>query len=280
MNEALLANVMVNLRISSYTKVSKTWGEKDTKPEFNRFYYICDGEGFVEIEGKRYFPKTGDLIFLPADKTVSFGTLCNNTYLKYWCHFDAKIGDNNLFDYLELPYIIPVQDYTHIIRLFKSILSYYGQEDLPSLLTIKALLLELIALYIKEGNKHCSPTTPILCFNEKISYILHYIEKNLSKPLSIKLLAEELSFHPNHFIRFFKTSLGISPMKYILRQRMKQAEFLLLSSYSSISEIGLRVGYSNVYHFSKAFKQYVGYSPSDYRLHFNNAEVHDTMCSE
>lgn len=272
MNEALLANVKVNLRIMSYTKVSQTWREKDTKPEFNRFYYICDGEGFVEIEGKRYFPKAGDLILLPADKNIAFGTISTNTYLKYWCHFDAKIGNSHLFDFIKLPYVISIEDYSHMIRLFKTLLSYYGREDLSSMLMVKSLLLKLISIYIQEGNKCTNPSNPILCFNEKISYILHYIQKNLSKPLNNQLLAEELNFHPNHFIRFFKTSLGISPMKYILRLRMKEAEFLLISSYLSISEIGERVGYTNIYHFSKAFKQYMGYSPSEYRQHFQDAD--------
>lgn len=273
MNESLLADVKVNLRIMSYTKVSPTWGEVISKQEFNRFYYICDGEGFVEIDGKKYFPTAGNLILLPAGKKVSFGTINDNTYLKYWCHFDAKIGDSNLFDYIQLPYVVTVQDYHHVIKLYKKLLGYYGHEDLPALLMIKSLLIELIALYIREGNKDSDCDVPTLCFNEKISFILHYIEKNISKPLSNQILAEKLNFHPSHFIRFFKASLGISPMKYILRLRMKQAEFLLLSSYLSISEIGERVGYANVYHFSKAFKQYVGYSPSEYRQHFNNTDL-------
>ncbi|WP_113672241.1 helix-turn-helix domain-containing protein [Vallitalea guaymasensis] len=273
MNESLLADVKVNLRIMSYTKVSPTWGEVISKQEFNRFYFICDGEGFVEIDGKKYFPTGGDLILLPAGKKVSFGTINDNTYLKYWCHFDAKIGDSNLFDYVQLPYVVAVQDYHHVIKLYKKLLGYYDHADLPALFMIKSLLIELIALYIREANKDSDCDVPTLCFNEKISFILHYIEKNISRPLSNQILAEKLNFHPGHFIRFFKASLGISPMKYILRLRMKQAEFLLLSSYLSISEIGERVGYANVYHFSKAFKQYVGYSPSEYRQHFNNTDL-------
>lgn len=268
MNESLLANVKVDLRITSYTKIWEGWGETDVTPEFNRFYYICDGEGIVIVDGVEYSPKAGDLMLLPAHKTISYGTINTNTYLKYWCHFDAKIGNTNLFDYIQLPYMVTIDDYTSIIHLFKSLISYSNHTDLASLLTIKASLLELIALYVKEGNKHNKTTTPVLHFDEKISYILYYIQKHLSNPLSVQLLAEKLNFHPNHFIRFFKHALGISPMKYICRQRVKQAEFLLLSSYLSISEVGERVGYPNVYHFSKAFKQYVGYSPSEYRQQF------------
>jgi len=270
MNEDLLATAQVNLRIMGYTKVRQTWGEIQSKPEFNRLYFICDGEGYVEIESQKNYGTIGQFILLPAGKIQSFGTINENTYLKYWCHFDAKVGNNNLFDLIALPYVVSVKEYVQVTELFKKLLSYHHHEDLSSLFMIKSILFELLSLYISNAtlsNKE-NYFKPVNQYNEKISDILYYIEKNLSRPLNNETLANVLHFHPNHFIRFFKASVGVSPMRYINKLRMEKAKKMLVTSYMSVTEIGEKVSYSNVFHFSKAFKQYMGYSPSEYRQHY------------
>ncbi|WP_170311543.1 AraC family transcriptional regulator [Vallitalea okinawensis] len=270
MNEKLLSTTNVNIRVMAYTKVKITWKEENIQPEFNRLYFICDGEGVIEVEGKKYYPKPGDIAILPAGKQQSFGTLNENTYLKYWCHFDAKVGKQNLFDLISLPYVVPVKEYSHTSDRFKTMLSYHHKEDITSLLMAKSILLELLALYFKNArsmNNYPHPV-PIVKYDEQISLILYFIEKNLHTHLNNEQLAEQLHFHPNHFIRFFKNAVGISPMKYINQRRMEKAKHMLSSSFMSITEIGQKVSYSNVFHFSKAFKQYMGYSPSEYRQHY------------
>lgn len=278
MDEKLLATTNVNLRVMGYTKVNSTWKEENIKPEFNRLYFICDGEGVIEIEGVKYYPKPGQIAIMPAGKQQSFGTISENRYLKYWCHFDAKVGKQNLFDLVSLPYVVPVNEYVHISDRFKKMLSYHHQEDITSLLLTKSILLELIALYMKNArsmNDYIHPTT-IVKYDEQISLILYFIEKNLHTHLNNEQLAEQLHFHPNHFIRYFKNAVGITPMKYINQRRMEKAKNMLISSFMSITEIGQRVSYNNVFHFSKAFKQYMGYSPSEYRQHYMELKVHET----
>ncbi len=58
--------------------------------------------------------------------------------------------------------------------------------------------------------------------------------------------------------------MGISPINYIQQLRIKKAKEMLKSDYSKISLIAETVGYSNIYHFSKTFKQITGYSPTEY----------------
>jgi len=45
---------------------------------------------------------------------------------------------------------------------------------------------------------------------------------------------------------------------------------MLNSDYGSISDIAQSLGYLNIYDFSRAFKKYVGISPSKYEKHLNN----------
>lgn len=56
----------------------------------------------------------------------------------------------------------------------------------------------------------------------------------------------------------------MTPMQYREAVRMHWAKQLLGSELFSISEIAARLGYYDIYHFSKKFKLHTGYSPRQY----------------
>ena len=54
-------------------------------------------------------------------------------------------------------------------------------------------------------------------------------------------------------------------MDYVLRKRMDSAKDLLDNSQMPITSIGYEVGFKDPSYFARAFKQYSGCTPSDYR---------------
>ena len=67
-----------------------------------------------------------------------------------------------------------------------------------------------------------------------------------------------------YFRKCFEETYGISPIRYLHDYRMQKAKQILASDYGSIGQVAEDVGYSNLYHFSKMFRQYTGLSPSQY----------------
>ena len=57
----------------------------------------------------------------------------------------------------------------------------------------------------------------------------------------------------------------LSPIKYITKKRISYACDLLVSNKHSVSDIASMAGYSDVYYFSRVFKENTGMSPSDYK---------------
>lgn len=101
--------------------------------------------------------------------------------------------------------------------------------------------------------------------NKVIDEVLLYIHSNYSKEISVGDLAEQNYMNSSNFSRLFKNSVGISIIDYLKKIRINKAKDLLESSYKSISEIALEVGYKSENLFYKDFKRIENITPSKYR---------------
>lgn len=99
---------------------------------------------------------------------------------------------------------------------------------------------------------------------EKILPAIEYIAENYSKHISNDELASSLGISTVHFGKMFKEIIGMSPGNFIMMTKMKKAEEMLKSDYSSITDIAYSLGYNNVYEFSRGFKNFTGKSPLKY----------------
>lgn len=105
-----------------------------------------------------------------------------------------------------------------------------------------------------------------------INEILAYISENCTNPeLTNEDIAGKFGFHPRHINRLISQKTGYSMHKYLIVKRIQKAGELLIQSKVPISDIAIQVGFNNVYHFSRYFKQVMGLSPVKYRQH-NNIE--------
>lgn len=101
--------------------------------------------------------------------------------------------------------------------------------------------------------------------NKVIDEVLLYIHSNFSKEISVGDLAEQNYMNSSNFSRLFKNSVGVSIIDYLRKIRINKAKDLLDSSYKSISEIALEVGYKSENLFYKDFKRIENITPSKYR---------------
>jgi AraC family transcriptional regulator len=63
----------------------------------------------------------------------------------------------------------------------------------------------------------------------------------------------------------FKHTLGLSPHRYVLRERIDEAQRLLAAGRMSISEVAFSLGFSDQSHFSQAFRKATGTTPKRYQ---------------
>ncbi|HEX2951574.1 MAG TPA: helix-turn-helix transcriptional regulator [Armatimonadota bacterium] len=70
-----------------------------------------------------------------------------------------------------------------------------------------------------------------------------------------------------YFRKLFREQYGLSPKQYLQQIRMEKAEELLQSNLFSVTVIAEKTGFSSVYHFCRAFKNYTGFTPLEYQKH-------------
>ena len=100
---------------------------------------------------------------------------------------------------------------------------------------------------------------------EAVARLRAEIRQNPARPWRVHELAKRFHCTADHFGRLFQKYVGVSPGEFILRTRLNTAQSLLRSSSYSISRIADLLGYSDVYAFSRQFKQKTGATPTSYR---------------
>lgn len=96
--------------------------------------------------------------------------------------------------------------------------------------------------------------------------ITNYIETHgFDGNLSLTTMADHFSLTPQYLSAFFKKHGGINITDYIAKVRIRESKRLLADRKLTISQIALKIGYSNDVGFIRFFKKYEGITPGKYR---------------
>ena len=122
-------------------------------------------------------------------------------------------------------------------------------DDVISQLQIKAGLLQLIGILMNAGLMCQSSRTE----SQKITAIktvLSYIADHYHEKLYVQDLASQVNMNDQYFCRFFKRSIGKTPIDYINDYRLNKVIRLLETGDAPVTEICLECGFNNMGIFS------------------------------
>lgn len=95
--------------------------------------------------------------------------------------------------------------------------------------------------------------------------IREHIEKGLAEKIGVCELAALVGLSESHFSRAFKQSVGQSPHRYLLMQRIAAAAALIEKTDRQLTEIALDAGFSDQCHFTRMFVRETGETPLAFR---------------
>lgn len=98
-----------------------------------------------------------------------------------------------------------------------------------------------------------------------VDAVIEYIGVNYHREITNSALGERFGYHPNYLNQLFLQYTGKPLHRYLQDLRVRKAIVLLQESALTVSEVANAVGFRDVPHFSRSFKEKTGYSPTDFR---------------
>jgi AraC-like DNA-binding protein len=93
---------------------------------------------------------------------------------------------------------------------------------------------------------------------------LAYVRNNLSQPLTVADMAEQVSLSPSAFAHLFREVTGRTPYQFLKDVRLDRARDLLVDGHMPVTLVSKEVGYSSASHFIREFRRRFGYTPRAY----------------
>lgn len=99
-----------------------------------------------------------------------------------------------------------------------------------------------------------------------VTKIAQYIQNNITKDLSLAIVADKFGISPSYLSKIFKENLNINFSTFLTCKKFEAAAQLLITDKElSIKEIAERLGYQDISYFNQQFKKRFGMSPLQYR---------------
>ena len=231
--------------------------------EFHIFAQIKQGQIQLRYRERNYMLAEGDTILIPAGEIHSYST-AENAFSIVWFHYIDTIEALNASGHLLLPELETILVSKHQLKgfaepLFESIQQAIKPEKYQLWLND---LVAAVSDLDKEKN--------LLKDTDMYSLIgaKQYIQDHLDQPFCLEAIAQRFNISKWQLSRQFKPIFGVTLFQHIHASRMVLAKDLL-SQNKPITEVALRLSYSDQSHFTRFFKRFVGISPRKWVLLVN-----------
>ncbi|TWH56864.1 AraC family transcriptional regulator [Desulfitobacterium sp. LBE] len=96
----------------------------------------------------------------------------------------------------------------------------------------------------------------------ELNHVIDYIEEHLTEELSLEIISEYAGVSDYHFRKIFFYLSGLTLSEYIKNRKLSEANKDLLQG-ETVTEVAFKYGYQSMDGFTRAFKKWSGFVPSD-----------------
>lgn len=174
----------------------------------------------------------------------------------------------------DMGFIEAVQSFSRMVQYFhkhgtndKSIESSkkYSLRGLAQHMYIRAEMLHLFATMESMGLIRDKSPLEEERKTELLKNCILFMEEHYRERLYIHDLSSLCQLNEQYFTRFFGNHVGIPPLEYLNRYRVKMATELMVNTEDKIIDIAKNTGFHNQGNFIKTFKTIMGETPNQYR---------------
>lgn len=231
----------------------------------------------VVINKTTYHLNVGDIIIIPPGDLHELYAPPTGSRIIF--QFDFSIignlkGFSSTFPILLHPRLITLENspelYETLKQLLLSIKDEYVENDSLCEASIYSKTIQMFVLiarrYMNAGSLF--PDLKVSKqkeYYEKFTLIFDYINTNLSDDITLDKIADIAGFSKFHFSRIFKQFTNLSFYDYLIQQRVKTAENMLLNPNMTITEVAMHSGFSSMSTFNRVFKSVKECTPTEFK---------------
>jgi AraC family transcriptional regulator of arabinose operon len=255
---SLRAEVLVAVRVS----LDSTWapGGPYNNP-FARLYWEISGAGFVRHHGREYRLRPGRLYLIPANTPSWYH--CPRRMVKDYVHFTSDVlGRADWLERLGCRFEVAPDEPKHIQAVMTRLIRVFASDSPGRSLEMDGLLRQLLTPFLATIDPNRRDE---LRQQARFDPVLAHIESHLAEKLTLEELAGLVHLQPTYFSNLFCDIMGLPPMQYVRRRRVEQAQAMLWFETAPIKDVAQKLGFADVFHFSRAFSQITGLGPAAFR---------------
>lgn len=231
---------------------------------------------FYVLEGIAHYNKFQESAYVNKDNLIISscnGKLTFSRATPQWKYFYAVISGTHAKFYYDAIHagksVIPAGPAASSLTLcFTDLCDLPGLEsvydDMRACYLVHQILHELLQITREAGEGRS--ITPAR--QRVVDHARKYIEEHYREELTIELICQQMSFSKFYLCKLFKERTGQTLHQYLTSFRINKSKEYLTCSKLTIHAIAQEVGFKNALTYSRAFKQYVNMTPSEYREAF------------
>ncbi|TGE25756.1 AraC family transcriptional regulator [Hymenobacter aquaticus] len=101
--------------------------------------------------------------------------------------------------------------------------------------------------------------------SHRFAQVVQYIKRHFTEQITVDKLSELACMSKATFFRLFKREFGLTPVEYIIQERLAEAKRLLRNPVATVADVCFRAGFNNPAYFQTIFKKYEGITPGLYK---------------
>ncbi|HYF50293.1 MAG TPA: helix-turn-helix transcriptional regulator [Planctomycetota bacterium] len=188
---------------------------------------------------------------------------------QYWCVFEwagvrggpgacvTLLGDDPPLSRSHLRQLQP-RELSGVVKRFQELQRLWRTPGLPARLQSGAIVLELLALWAQPAAHERGERKLAVAYRNAIDQFAFRAD------VSLAMIAARIGFSSDYLASVFRAELGVTPVEYRTRVRLRLARELLTSTLLPIAEIARQSGFPDPKYFSRAFRAEFGSSPRHY----------------
>ena len=251
------------LQYISHSRCENDWPSLPHSHSGAELFYVVGGKGFFRVESQQFPIHPGDLVVINPRVLHTELSFVDHP-LEYivmgidGVQFQQSDGQERRFFHLSDP------ELRDDCRFYMETILRESINRNEDYLEVCAGLTQVFLVLLRRIS-HRRLSVGLSKSTSECARVKQYMDEHFAEDITLDTLASLSHMNKHYLVHAFNKEVGCSPISYLLARRIAESKHLLENSNDSVSQVGLRLGFSSPSYFSQRFKKAVGITPLEYR---------------